>query len=232
MMMIKNPKVLIALTTTASLMLTGCAHKNKGTGSSNDEPCNVIAGAVIGAIGGALLDKDKRGRGAAVGGAAGALACVAVNAVTRRTRTSQQVEDEYKAANAGQLPQGAPVLQSYNVRVNPSTDVKSGERFQVVSNITVVRSANQAVSDVRESLTLTAPDGNTRTAEKAATEQPGSGAFENTFTLSLPAGVAPGSYPVTTRLSVNGKVAAERQQTLRIAAARDGGVIVALLDVQ
>jgi hypothetical protein len=231
-MMNRNFMVLMALTAAASLTVTGCAHKDKSAGSGDGDPCNVVLGVVAGVIGGALLDKEKRARGAAIGGAAGALACIAVNAVTRRTRTSQQVEDEYKSANAGQLPQGAPVLQSYNVRVNPATDVKSGERFQVVSNITVVRSANQPVSEVRESLTLTGPDGNTRTAEKNASEQPGSGAFENTFTLSLPAGVAPGSYPVTTKLSVNGKVAAERQQTLRVVAARDGGLTVALLEVR
>jgi hypothetical protein len=226
----RTPTVLMALTTAASLMFTGCAHKNKGAG--DDEPCNVLAGAVIGVIGGALLDKDKRARGAAVGGAAGALACIAVNAVTKRTRSSQQVEDEYKSANAGQLPQGAPVLQAYNVRVNPDTDVKSGERFQVVSNITVVRSASQPVSEVRETLTLTGPDGKTRTAEKNASEQPGSGAFENTFTLSLPVGVAPGSYPITTKVSVNGKVAGERQQTLRVAMAGDGRLSVALLEAR
>jgi hypothetical protein len=231
-MMKRHFRVLMTLTTAASLMATGCATNNKSAGAGDADPCNVWWGVAAGVIGGALLDKDKRARGAAIGGAAGALACIAVNAVTRRTRTSQQVEDDYKTANAGQLPQGAPVIQSYDVRVNPAADVKSGERFQVVSNITVVRGASQAVSEVRESLTLTGPDGNTRTAEKKASEQAGSGAFENTFTLSLPVGVAPGSYPVTTRLSVNGKVAAERQQTLRVVAARGGGLTVALLETQ
>jgi hypothetical protein len=220
---------LMALTAATALTVTGCAS-NKTSSTGGDEPCNVWLGVAAGVLGGALLDKNKRARGAAIGGAAGALACIAVNTVTRRTRTAQQVEEDYKAANAGQLPQGAPILQTYEVRVNPDATVKSGERFQVVSNITVVRSANQPVSDVRESITLTSPDGNTRTAEKTASEQPGSGAFENTFTLSLPSGVASGSYPISTKLSVNGKVAAERQQTLRVATLSDGALVVAMVE--
>lgn len=228
--MSKRTKFTVAAMVAASIGVTACASGGGLLGSSDGDPCNVLVGALIGGIGGVLLDRNKRGRGAAIGGVAGAVACVAVNSVTRRTRTSQQVEEDYRRTNAGRLPGGAPVVQSYDVRINPRQDVRSGERFQVVSSMTVVRSADQPVTEVKESLTLVSPDGKNRSAEKTASEQPGSGAFENTFTLTLPSGVAPGTYPVRTQLTVNGQPAAERQQDLRVTALAGGGIRVALLD--
>lgn len=228
----RHRTALAALTTAAALVTTGPAWAQGAASApaTESDPCNVIAGMAIGVIGGLLFGGRDRARAAAIGGAAGAMACIAVNAASRRTRTAQQVEEDYKTAHAGELPQGAPVLQTYDVRVNPTTDVKSGESFQIVSNITVISSAQQPVSEVREAITLTGPDGKTRNAEKVATEQSGSGAFENTFTLTLPSGVASGSYPVTTKLSINGQVAGERQQTLQIMAASNGGLLLALAD--
>ena len=199
------------------------------TGADSD-PCNLLVGGILGGVAGALLDRNRRGRGAAVGAAVGALACVAVNAASKQTRTAQQVEEDYRKNNQGQLPPEDPVVQAYDVTVNPDAGVQAGEKLLVVSNITVVRSANQQVKEVKELLTLTGPDGKTRTAEKKASEQAGSGAYENTFSLTLPKGVSPGAYPVSTQLFVNGKVLAERNQELRVVAQGDALRFV-LLDI-
>jgi hypothetical protein len=137
------------------------------------------------------------------------------------------VETDYRRQNAGKLPVQEPVVQAYNVNVNPGNEVKSGSKVQLVSNMTVVRAANQPVNEVKEVLTLVGPEGN-RTAEKKANEKPGSGAYENTFNVSFPQNISPGSYPLKTQLYVNGKLKETRQQNLRLVAEGDK-LFVALL---
>jgi hypothetical protein len=139
-----------------------------------------------------------------------------VNAASRQTKTAAQVEDDYRRQHGGKLPSSEPVVQAYDVTL-PENSVRAGDKAQVVSNITVVQGSNRPVSEVKEVLTLVGPEG-TRTAEKKANERPGSGAYENTFNLSFPKDVAPGSYPIKTQLFVNGKAAAERKQNLQIVA--------------
>ncbi len=219
-----------ALLTAGALAVSGCANTGSGLAGGDSDPCNLIAGTLIGGVAGALLDRNKRARGAAIGAAAGAVACVAVNAVSRQTRTAQQVEDDYRRGHRGQLPPNEPVVQAYDVTVNPDAGVQSGEKLQVVSNMTVVRGARQPVNEVKEVLTLTGPDGKSRTAEKKASERAGSGAYENAFSLTLPKGVAPGAYPVNTQLYVNGKPMAERKQELRVVA-QAGRVNFALVEL-
>lgn len=229
----KRQATWVAMLTAGALAVSGCATDGMmgGDSSSGSDPCNILIGGIIGAAAGAILDRNRRGRGAAIGAAAGALTCVAVNAVSRQTRSAQQVEEDYRRANQGQLPPDEPVVQAYNVLVNPNAGVPSGERLQVVSNMTVVRGSKQPVNEVREVLTLTGPDGKTRTAEKTASAQPGSGAYENAFSLTLPKGVAPGAYPVNTQLYVNGRQMAERKQELRVIAHHQNELRFVLADV-
>ncbi|MES2353265.1 MAG: hypothetical protein V4568_02495 [Pseudomonadota bacterium] len=198
-----------------TLIASGCETMDSLVKS--DDPCNPAIGAIVGGVVGAVVGSDKRARGAAIGAGLGALACVAFNAVSRQTRTSEQVETEYKQQHAGKLPPQEPVVQAYNVGLNPGNEVRSGNKVQLVSNMTVVRSASQPVDEVKEVLTLVGPEGN-RTAEKKANEKPGSGAYENTFNLSLPQNVAPGTYPIKTQLYVNGKPKETRTQNLKIVA--------------
>lgn len=219
----------IVISVSVALGLSGCAGTGGLGGSAGDsDPCNILVGAVIGGLAGALLDRDKRGRGALIGAATGAVACVAVNAVSRQTRTARQVEDDYRRTHQGQLPPNEPVVETYSTSLNPSNTVQSGERLRLLSSVTVVSGANEPVKQVKEVMTLTSPDGNTRTAEKIANEQPGSGAYENAFNLTLPKGVAPGAYPIRTQLYVNGKPLAERRHDLRVVAMN--GVVRIVLD--
>ncbi|HVK55633.1 MAG TPA: YMGG-like glycine zipper-containing protein [Burkholderiales bacterium] len=185
----------------------------------SDDPCNPAIGALVGGVIGAVAS-DKKGRGAAIGAGVGALACIAFNAVSRQTRTAEQVETEYKQQHAGQLPPQEPVVQAYKVGLSPSSEIKSGNKVQLVSNMTVVSAAKQPVDEVKEVLTLVGPEGN-RTAEKKANEKPGSGAYENTFNLSFPQNIAPGTYPIKTQLYVNGKPKETRTQNLKVVAQGD-----------
>jgi hypothetical protein len=191
-----------------------------GDSSASSNPCNPAVGALIGGALGAVINSDNRGKGALIGAGIGALACVAVNVASRQTKSATQVEDEYRKRHGGKLPSSDPVVQAYTVSVNPDGQVRAGEKAQVVSNMTVVQGANRPVDEVKEVLTLVGPEG-TKTAEKKANDRSGSGAYENTFNLSFPKEVAPGTYPINTQLYVNGRAAANRKQNLRILA--EGG---------
>ncbi len=213
----------LSLLIITSLVVTGCETTGgKLLKSSDGDPCNPAIGALIGGIIGAVA-ADKKGKGALIGAGLGAIACVAMNSVSRQTRTADQVETEYRQQNAGKLPQSEPVVQSYNVNLNPGTEIRSGNKVKVVSHSTVVSAVNQPVNEVKEVLTLVGPEGN-KTAEKIANEKPGSGAYENTFNLNFPKNVASGMYPIKTQLYINGKSRETRSQNLKIVA--DNGTII------
>lgn len=208
----------------ASLVVSGCETTGGNLLKTSDEdPCNPALGALIGGVLGAVAS-DKKGKGALIGAGLGTIACIAMNAVSRQTRTAEQVETEYRQQNAGKLPQTEPVVQTYNVTLNPGNEIHSGNKVKLVSNSTVVSATQQPVTQVKEVLTLVGPEG-TRTAEKVANERPGSGAYENTFNLTFPKNVSPGIYPIKTKLYVNGKPKETRSQNLKIVA--DNGVILA-----
>jgi hypothetical protein len=202
----------------ACLVVSGCQNMNSAGGGVS---CNPGYGALLGGALGAAVGENDRTKGALIGAGVGALACLAINAYSAQTKTAQQAEDEYKKQNKGKLPPADPVVQAYDVNVGNNGQIHPGEKVQVISNMTVVQGAAQPVNEVKEVLTLAGPNG-TKTAEKKANEKPGSGGYQNTFNLSFPSDVAPGAYPITTQLYVNGKQVSERKQQLQIVAAADG----------
>lgn len=203
------------------LGITGCETMDGGLGGmlkgDADNPCNVGVGAIAGGVVGALVNDKNRGKGALIGAGLGALACVVINAVSRQTKSAEQVETDYRSQHAGRLPPTEPVVEAYDVNISPDKRVRPGDKVKVVSNMTVVRGSTRSVDEVKEVLTLSGASG-TKTLEKTASERPGSGAYENTFNLSFPKDVDPGTYPIKTQLLVNGKEAAARKQNLVIVA--------------
>jgi hypothetical protein len=84
----------VAVLTTV-LAVAGCQSPGGPAGSAGVDPCNPAIGALVGGALGALVGGgDNRGKGAVIGAGLGALACVAVNAASRQTRTADQVEDD------------------------------------------------------------------------------------------------------------------------------------------
>jgi len=217
----KSVRTAMLVTLVLGVAVTGCETMDGGLGgmlkSDSDSPCSVGIGAIAGGVVGALVNDKNRGKGALIGAGLGALACVVVNAVSRQTKSAEQVETEYRSQHAGQLPPSEPVVEAYQVNVNPDNRVRAGEKVRVVSNMTVVRGSTRSVDEVKEVLTLSG-SGGTKTLEKAQSERPGSGAYENTFNLSFPKDVESGTYPIKTQLLVNGKQAAERKQNLVVVA--------------
>lgn len=179
--------------------------------------CNPIVTGVIGGLLGALIGgRSSRGAGAAIGAGVGALACMAYNYSTSQTKSSQQVETEYKAANNGTLPPATTVTR-FNAQVNPNDNVQSGTAVEVKSEIEVVPGANDPEPKVEQEIALYAPDGKqTATARKPANSTPGGGAFETNFKFTMPQGVPQGVYPVKSQVYVNGEPSANTETRFQL----------------
>jgi hypothetical protein len=205
--------------------LAGCATQGGGAPAPDtfSGDCNPLIAGGIGAAIGALAGGSKnRGTGAAAGAAIGALACVAYNYATKQTKTAQQVSDEYKAKNRGNLPANATVTR-FNVQVAPTSKVQAGNAISVASNIEVVPGTSNPSPTVEQEITLFSPDGSQAgKARKPASQAAGGGAFETAFKFSLPQGVPQGVYPVKSQLYVDGKPLAGTDTRFQVVVAPDG----------
>lgn len=173
-----------------------------------------IAGAA--AAGAAVSGKKDRGTGAALGGAAGLAVCFVINAKTVQTQSSQQVEEQYKAA--GKRVTSDPQLVSYQTSIKPGATVKRGQPIQIVSNIVAINGSQQAVNEIKEQVRLYEPGATTPFKEgtKVANQTTGSGGYENTFTVNLDDQVPQGVYRVETSVLLNGKAVNTRSNDLQL----------------
>lgn len=179
--------------------------------------CSPAAAAMIGATLGALIADDNRGKGAAIGAGLGALACYIINTQSRQTQAGADVDGRYRAEQ-GTLP-AQPLVTVFDTAFNAGGGVRAGQEARVVSSITVVSGSREPVREVREVLEVfesTVPERTMLRAEKRAEESIRSGGIQNTFTIRLPAGLAPGSYAARTTLYVNGRHAGENQGSIRV----------------
>lgn len=210
-------KILIS-TLIVSVALTGCASLN-GSGSSasgESSECNPALAAGVGAvIGGLIAGKKKTAGGAVIGGALGAFACMAVNYHAEQVKTAKQVQDEYKSAHSGQLPE-ATKLVKYDAGFKPAV-VRGGQKTQSASYIEVVQGKDNANPSIEEEMTLYKPDGDViKTVKKPVSNTTSAGAFKGGFTIPMPEGVPEGVYPVKTALYLDGKKVADRDAKLQV----------------
>lgn len=219
----------VALPVAVILGLSGCATQGGLAGASDtaSNNCDPVIGAVIGGILGGLIDSNRRGRGAAIGAGLGALACVAINAITKQTRTAEQVEADYRAKNEGSLPTETKV-EGYNTTIIPSNTVQPGGKFQVISTIDVIQGTQVPIKEIRERVTLFRPDNTSQalgSLEKVATQKAASGTFENTFSFTFPQGVPQGSYPVQSVVYLNGQEVEKRTSQIQVVTLGTGALI-------
>ena len=79
-------------------------------------------------------------------------------------------------------------------------------------------------------MTVYAPSGEQfKRGEKIVNATPGSGEFDNSFTLKLPSGAPQGTYTLKSQVYLNGKPGPTRQSSIQLAQV-DGVTVVALLD--
>ena len=205
------------------LLLGGCATTGSNTsGSGNNSAsgnseCNPAVAAGVGAvIGGLLGGGNNTLKGAAIGGAIGAFACMAINHHSEQVKSAQQVEDEYKAAHRGQVPEQTTVVQ-YNTAFKPAT-IQAGTKAELGSYIEVANGRNDKNPKLEEEMSLYKPDGSLiKTVRKPISSQSTAGGFNNSFQVPMPVGVPEGIYPVKTALYVNGTKARTNSAKLQIA---------------
>lgn len=196
---------------------------NSGTAANSDD-CNAGLMTLGGAVVGGLLAKgSNRVRGAALGAGLAGLACMAWNYQAKQTRTAQQVQQDYRQANRGRMPERAQVV-FYESRITPAAQVRPGGQVMLNSDITVVGGAHDAVLPVvEEEMTLIRPDGKRVVSRKVVNEGQGAGGYQSSFTLSMPKGVPDGEYPIKTALYLDGKQIDTRDLSLQVVMRDQGG---------
>lgn len=213
--------------------IVGCATPGGGldkTASAETGECNPGIAAAAGAIIGALIGGgNNRVRGAALGAGLASLACVGWNYNVRQTKSAEQVQEEYKAANSGELPTESTVVR-YDTRFDPTAYVTRGGKMTVVSNIEVIQGTSDSNLIIEEELTLVRPDKSEVKSRKRANANQSTGGFATTYSMTMPQGVPQGVYPVRTALYVNGKQVAEKDMQMQVVRIQNGDILAGWQD--
>lgn len=225
----KPNKRLLPLCLIVTLGLQGCA----GNGT-NYNPTLWTAGdwgkcalaIAAGAAAGAAVSGDK---GMGIGALAGVAACFVINAKTVQTHTAAQIEEQYRQQNRS-LPQ-QPQVVDYQTSIRPGTTVQRGQPLQIVSNIAAISGTNEPIREIKEEVRLYEPGATTpfKEGSKVASQTPGSGGFENTFTVTLNDQVPQGVYRVETSLLLNGKRINSHSNNVQLVMNEQGSYNLALL---
>ena len=173
----------------------------------------ISAGAAAGA---AVSGKKDRGVGVVAGTAAGIAVCFVINAKSVQTQSPQEVEAQYR--KSGKKAPAEPQVVSYQTSIQPGSTIKRGQPIKVVSNIVAIDGSRQAVNEIKEEVRLYEPGATTAFKEgtKVANEKPGSGGYENTFTITLDNQVPQGVYRVDTSVLLNGKPVNTRSNNVQL----------------
>lgn len=215
----------------AGILASGCVT-NQGSPGSARAPqdtqageCNMALAAGAGALLGGLLAKgNNRVRGAALGAALGAGACLAWDYHAKQTKTASQVQDEYRRANRGALP-GESKVTHYDTRMSPSTRIAPGEQVTVISDIEIVQgSRDYQAPQLEEEVVIVRPDGKEIRTRKQANPGDYAGGYRTSYTLRMPEGVQPGIYPVRTSLYLNGRPVETRRADIQVVDAGTGRI--------
>lgn len=217
-----------------AVLLTACAapvqvNNSVGqSGSAPSDPCDMtrsaLAGAAAGAILGALIGgKQGAATGGLAGGALGAAACYSMNVQSRQTKTAAQADADYQRA-LGTLPV-SPTVVAYSTKI--AGTVQRGQKFNINSSLEVVNGRNEPVREVREELVIYNPDGKQFGTSAKPFATSGSGRFENSFEVGLPANAPQGAYALKTNVFVNGKPSASRDLRTQLVWNGTSGVLVA-----
>lgn len=212
------------------LLLSACATQEGGQAAdAGPGTGNTAARCAAFGLGGAVIGGLISGKKGAVRGAvAGLAACAVVEIASRQTKTSAQVDKQYRASNRNQLPPMARI-DTYSTQVSPNGVAKAGDAIKIQSTIRAISGVNEPVQDVKEVLIAYAPTGEEfKRGEKKVNDASGSGEYDNSFTLRLPQGAPQGVYRLKTQVFLNGKPSLVRESSLQLAMV-DGAPSYAML---
>ena len=148
-----------------------------------------------------------------------------LNYQAAQTKTAQQVQDEYKTQNDGQLPKET-VIARYESKIAPNEQVRPGSKTTLNSTIEVVRGTADIVPTIEEEVSLFDPNGKQITSTRKVANQNGdAGAFTTSFSFTLPEGVKQGVYPIKTALFLNGQQANTGEVALQVVMTQTGTII-------
>ena len=210
-----------------SVFVVGCATP-QATQNAGGGGCNAVVVGAIGALVGAAIAGGNRGRlatGAAIGGALGALACVAINAHSQQTKSAEAVEQDYRRQQGSLPPQ--PTVVRYATAIEPAQAIRAGSDVRIKSDIEVVPGREAGVQEIKEELVLINPDGKEfNRLPKVVNENGGAGQYQNTFAFKLPTSAPQGVYTARTVLYVNNQVVSQSDSKIQLVRALQANDIV------
>lgn len=218
-----------------ALLVCSCAAPGGGgtgtSGQSVEQACSpFVIGAIAAAGCGLLVKGNDRIRAAAACAAAAAVGCYLVNSYqAKQTKTSQEVEDEYKKANRGNLPESA-TLNSYRSSVTPANP-KRGDKVQVASTMQVVPGRQDSSVKVEQELSVVDSVGEVwgKPVRKIANESGQGGEFQTNFTIPIGDGMSQGTYTLQQAVYVNGRVVRQSKDARFNVVRTEEGTLIALL---
>ena len=209
----------------ASMSLTGCATTDGAENPDNQNKGKVV-GALLGAAIGAALNRKDPAKGAAIGAAVGLAAGYMFDKYTvKQMRSADEVEEAYRLANAGQLPDSTTVAK-YATHTEPTGVVTRGGELKFVSDVEVIRgtTAGNQADVIEQELVLFDPsgEGEKRIRKPALESSTASGAYLTEFTFRPSESMAQGVYPFKTILYLNGEQVGESSGEIQVASVESG----------
>jgi hypothetical protein len=215
-MKFKKFSIFSAVATAGLALCVGLQQPAQAQTSAPTNPCSTVKTAAVGALLGAALGKFTHHnalKGAALGGAVGALACVTINYQSRRTQSAEQI----RQTNPQTSNNAQAVVTQYQVQVNPA-NLPSGQEVSVTTSMDVLSGTQEPVQNLSVRYTLLDSNGNnqqTFTKSVDSVDAAGGG-YQSTVSFTPPQGVPRGIYAVHADLLVNGVSRSSQNASYRI----------------
>jgi hypothetical protein len=199
-------------------LTTGCATRRTGESTSGR-----TIGTVVGATAGGLIGGSKHGAGGAIAGAViGGLAGYTVGWAiddykARKTKTAEQVKEQYAGSTPGSAAPNKVVAHAYRVTVAPSYAIKRGESVVIVTTFDLIVPEGAPVN-VEEERTILKPDGSQLATRRDVYNKDidGSGGYEFSNRVGVPKGIDQGYFSVASTLYIDGKNAGSKNSTFQV----------------
>lgn len=189
----------IAVTFAYGIVVTSPASAQTQT-SSNGGCKNTAVAAIVGGIFGALVGGKERAEAATIGAVVSAIACLALEASSTQTKTSDEVLQDYKAQHHGKMPDTITLL-NYKGHSPTSVDRDTGQSVQLVSTGELIIPETQfQENQFFEELQLYVPGEKKPKIVKKQIAVTGSGGFQQSFSFVLDKNFPQGQYLYKTRI--------------------------------
>ncbi|KGJ94793.1 hypothetical protein [Colwellia psychrerythraea] len=137
---------------------------------------------------------------------------------TEEVNSEKEVKEAYLKSNKS-LPK-KPTVTFYKTNVDPGKIVPVGKPTTINSQLTVVAGSKSSNVDIEEKIVFFDNDDDTKEVrslvKKVNEKTKQAGAFENSFTFTLPVGMPQGVYKIKTSLIVDGVETAPQDNEMQV----------------